>query len=255
VVATAVRRRREGSDRAVLVGANTPLLAALKTVLSRYVNATTAGPLLPEIAPAGKPSPCLVFFETPEWNEGDARFVLALRTHCPRAVLIVMSTTAATESTPGEGTLSPDAFIVRPCPFDQVVARITRLLPKLGPCPVAGGKLSAQVGKAIDHIVAHYQEPLPAIEIARAATLSVHWLAHCFPAAIGMTVKDFVTRLRVEVAAHLLRESDRKLEEVAELTGFADASHLSRAFKQCRGLRPGEFRRAAWEIVGDRPTA
>jgi AraC-like DNA-binding protein len=226
------------------VGANASLQAALKIVLSRHVSATTAEPLLPEIAPVGEPPPGLVFFETPEWGEGDARFVLALRAHCPGTELIVMSSPAADFSR-GDGTLGPEAFIVTPCPFDQIVARLARFLPSLGACALAGGRLSAQIGRAIDHIIQHYQEPLPAAEIARAATLSVHWLSHCFPAVVGMTVKDFVTRLRVEVAVHLLRGSDRKLEEVAELTGFADASHLSRAFKQRLGLRPGEFRRAA----------
>jgi YesN/AraC family two-component response regulator len=244
VVATAAARRRERSDRAVLVGANTSLLAALKTVLSRHVSATIADPLLPEIAPVGEPPPGFVFFEVPEWSEGDARFVLALRAHCPGAELIVMSSTAA-ELSWGDGALGPEALIVAPCPFDQVVAHMARVLPGLGAAVMAGGRLNAQIGKAIDHIIRHYREPLPAAEIARAAMLSVHWLSHCFPAAVGMTVKDFVTRLRVEVAVHLLRGSDRKLEEVAELTGFADASHLSRAFKQRLGLRPGEFRRAA----------
>jgi AraC-like DNA-binding protein len=185
-----------------------------------------------------------VFFETPEWSEDDARLLLALRAHCPGTELIVMSNTAA-ELGRGDGTVGPEAFIPTPCPFDQVVARLARFLPSLGTCALAGGRLSGQIGKAIDHIIQHHREPLPVADIARAATLSVHWLSHCFPTAIGMTVKDFVTRLRVEVAVHLLRGSDRKLEEVAELTGFADASHLSRAFKQRLGLRPGQFRRAA----------
>jgi transcriptional regulator GlxA family with amidase domain len=40
-----------------------------------------------------------------------------------------------------------------------------------------------------------------------------------------------------------LADADSKLEHVAELTGFDDASHLSRVFIQQRGMRPGAYRR------------
>lgn len=253
VVAAAVSRRREGSDRVLLVGRDAPLLAALKIVLARYVMTATAEPLVDEIAQArGGSPPGLVFFETSAWSEGDTRFVMALRRHCPDAALIIMSgTTVPVESRPAGGARSSEPFIAGPCPFDQVVARIVRFLPRWAEHPPAGARVNGQVGKAIDHIVRHYREALPAADVARAAGLSVDWLAHRFPKAVGMTVKDFVTQLRVEVAAHLLRASSRKLEEVAELAGFADASHLSRVFKQCVGIRPGEFRRAAgigWRV-------
>ena len=48
--------------------------------------------------------------------------------------------------------------------------------------------------------------------------------------SLGITVKEFVIRFRVSAACHLLADADFKLEHIAELTGFDDASHLSRVF-------------------------
>jgi transcriptional regulator GlxA family with amidase domain len=53
-----------------------------------------------------------------------------------------------------------------------------------------------------------------------------------FDESLGITVKEFVTRVRVSAACHLLADADFKLERIAELTGFDDASHLSRVFVQ-----------------------
>jgi AraC-like DNA-binding protein len=58
-----------------------------------------------------------------------------------------------------------------------------------------------------------------------------------------MTVKEYVTRLRIEVAKQLLYDRAQTLERIAEKVGFSDASHLSRVFRRYVGYRPGTFRR------------
>lgn len=247
VIAAASRR---GAERILLLGRDAPFLAALKIVLARYVMTATAEPIMDEITQRrGGSPPGLIFFETSAWSEVDIRFVMALRSYCADAALVIMSDAAvAARPWPAHRADATELFIARPCPFDQVVASIVRLLPRWAEASV---RVNSQVGKAIDYIVRHYQEPLPAADVARAAGLSVDWLAHRFPSALGMTVKEFVMRLRVELASHLLRTSSLKLEEIAERAGFADASHLSRVFKQCIGIRPGEFRRTVgigWEV-------
>src|SRR2546429_4618381 len=64
-----------------------------------------------------------------------------------------------------------------------------------------------------------------------------------FCAETGMTLKTYVTRVRVEAARKLLRETGDKLEAVASLVGFHDASHLSRLFVKYLSGRPGDVRR------------
>ena len=42
-----------------------------------------------------------------------------------------------------------------------------------------------------------------------------------------MTLREFVARVRVEITKHVLRDTDMKIEAIADLVGFHDASHLS----------------------------
>jgi two-component system response regulator YesN len=99
------------------------------------------------------------------------------------------------------------------------------------------------VGLAIDEIRANYRAPLTVSGIARAIHVSSSHLAHRFRSETGMTVKEYVARVRVEMASRMLRETDAKLESIADAVGFCDAPHLSRVFVQYTRQRPGEYRR------------
>lgn len=105
--------------------------------------------------------------------------------------------------------------------------------PQLGRC----------VSQAIEQIRGHYQGPLTVSAIADAIHVSASHLAHRFRLETGMTVKEYVTKVRVEMARRMLLETDAKLESIANAVGFCDAPHLSRVFVQYTHRRPGEFRR------------
>ncbi len=64
-------------------------------------------------------------------------------------------------------------------------------------------------------------------------------------AAQGHAFQDLVDEARKELALRLLRRTDYALAEVAFLTGFAEQSAFTRAFKRWQGETPASFRRAA----------
>jgi AraC-like DNA-binding protein len=99
------------------------------------------------------------------------------------------------------------------------------------------------VGQAVEQIRAGYRAPLTVSTIAKAIHVSPSHLAHRFRSETGMTVKEYVTRVRVEMAQRLLLETNAKLESIADAVGFCDAPHLSRVFVQYTRQRPGEYRR------------
>jgi AraC-like DNA-binding protein len=99
------------------------------------------------------------------------------------------------------------------------------------------------VSQAIEYIRLNYHAQLTVTAIANAIHVSPSHLAHRFRSETGMTVKDYVNRVRVEIARRLLLETDAKLESIADAVGFYDAPHLSRVFVQYTRTRPGEYRR------------
>ncbi len=104
-------------------------------------------------------------------------------------------------------------------------------------------QLSRRVSLAVEQIRDNYHAPLTVRAIADAIHVSPSHLAHRFRLETGMSVKEYVTRVRVEMARRMLLETDTKLEGIASAVGFCDAPHLSRVFVQYTRRRPGEYRR------------
>ena len=63
-------------------------------------------------------------------------------------------------------------------------------------------------------------------------------------AAQGHVYQDLVDAARRDLAEKLLRRTEFALAEIAFLTGYAEQSTFSRAFKRWRGQTPASFRRA-----------
>jgi len=55
---------------------------------------------------------------------------------------------------------------------------------------------------------------------------------------------NYIRKLRIEKAIHLLNESKHSLAEIAYLTGFSDQSHFNRIFKKNTGKNPSEYRKS-----------
>ena len=58
-----------------------------------------------------------------------------------------------------------------------------------------------------------------------------------------MTLGSYVRNLRLEWVAARLLSSEEPLASLALAAGFADQSHLTRAFKRYSGLTPRAYRR------------
>jgi AraC family transcriptional regulator len=79
---------------------------------------------------------------------------------------------------------------------------------------------------------------------ARARVHPVH-LCRSFRKHHGMTVGQYLRRLKVEHARTLLAQGELRLSEIAVRCGFCDQSHFSSVFKRLAGVTPGDFRASA----------
>lgn len=73
--------------------------------------------------------------------------------------------------------------------------------------------------------------------------LSPKQLSRVFTEAYGKTPLAYLTMLRVEEMAHLLRETDLTIDAAARAVGWASRSRANEAFQQCVGMTPSEYRR------------
>jgi AraC-like DNA-binding protein len=85
-------------------------------------------------------------------------------------------------------------------------------------------------------------------ELARRAAMSRPVFARKFTAEFGRSPLRYLTELRMERAAELLRGSELGLAEIGERVGYASEFAFNRAFKRWSAVPPGTYRRGNGEI-------
>jgi AraC-like DNA-binding protein len=92
---------------------------------------------------------------------------------------------------------------------------------------------------------AHVQSPLQLEQISSAANLSPYHLCRIFKQNTGMTLHQYVKRLRLfNAAERMLEHPAARLDLLALEYGFSNHGNFSTAFRQTFGFTPSELRAA-----------
>lgn len=79
-------------------------------------------------------------------------------------------------------------------------------------------------------------------EVARSFDLSPDHFTRLFKEVKGVSLREFISRARIESARRLLLSSSHSITRIAALTGFGDIYHFSRQFRRRTGRSPSSFR-------------
>ncbi len=99
--------------------------------------------------------------------------------------------------------------------------------------------------QVILHIQENLNEELSLDELAEISCFSPFHFHRIFRAIVGNSVHQHVRRLRLERAAHLLRQTKTRIVQLALDAGYETHESFTRAFKSEYGLTPSEFRSKA----------
>ncbi len=100
------------------------------------------------------------------------------------------------------------------------------------------------VAEIQDFIHRNYSEEINFTEQAAKAGISSKTLQRRFRSANGYTPLQYQQYLRVNNAKELLQFTNLNIQDIAELIGYVDASHLSAVFKHHTQQTPSAFRKA-----------
>jgi len=99
------------------------------------------------------------------------------------------------------------------------------------------------VATAVQLIRARADEGIAVATVQSAVGLSRRSLDQRFLSALGRTVHEEVTRVRMDRLASLLISTNWTLGHLAERLNFSHAEYMGVAFKKFTGKSPGEYRR------------
>jgi AraC family transcriptional regulator len=105
-----------------------------------------------------------------------------------------------------------------------------------------GGLPKHKLRRVTEFIEANLEHDLTLAEIAEVAELSPFHFARAFKQATGSTPIQFLTHRRIDLAKHLLVESELPIVEIGLRAGFKNQSHFTTLFRKITAMTPKAYR-------------
>ncbi len=99
------------------------------------------------------------------------------------------------------------------------------------------------VSKALQYIRDHSRDMIQVSDVAEHVCLSKRALQLRFKNALGYSVHERIKKEKINRMAELLTETNMSIIEIALNLGFSNINHVSRFFKQEKGLPPFAYRK------------
>jgi AraC-like DNA-binding protein/ligand-binding sensor protein len=100
----------------------------------------------------------------------------------------------------------------------------------------------AAVVNAKQFVQTHVEQPFTLAEVVRHVHVSRFYFCKLFKKATGMTLTEYVSRVRVEKAKTLLVDRSLRISEVVYTAGFGSIPQFNSVFKRIVGMPPTEYR-------------
>ena len=98
------------------------------------------------------------------------------------------------------------------------------------------------VALAKEFVQAHAEEELTLAQVAQCAHVSGYYFCKLFKKTTGMTLTEYIARVRIEKAKTLLLDPLVRVSEVVYAAGFGSIPQFNSLFKRYVGMAPGQYR-------------
>jgi two-component system response regulator YesN len=105
-----------------------------------------------------------------------------------------------------------------------------------------GKPYRTEIEQVKSFIEENYDKDISLKDISSSIFMNLNYLCTLFKNEVGETINNYMTRVRMEKAMKLLRETDLKVFEIAERVGYSNTNYFSYTFKKYTGKAPVEFR-------------
>ncbi|MBQ8579955.1 MAG: helix-turn-helix transcriptional regulator [Oscillospiraceae bacterium] len=85
-------------------------------------------------------------------------------------------------------------------------------------------------------------DPINVQLLAQRLRISPNYLSAVFKSETGMRLTEYITNVKMQEAARLIRETQRSVAEISVEVGYENANYFSSLFKKQYGVTPSEYR-------------
>lgn len=129
--------------------------------------------------------------------------------------------------------------------YDSVLTLVTRLLSESTLPPLHPDGLPVRAARFIRK---QYYNPIDLTAVADHLHVNPSYLSHIFKREMGIGLTRYITRIRIEQAQQLLKETDWKIARVAQSVGLNDPRYFNTLFKRYTGVTPAAYRDRATSL-------
>jgi AraC-like DNA-binding protein len=108
-----------------------------------------------------------------------------------------------------------------------------------------GTEAKTQIPVALESMMSYIRSnigsSLTVAEVAGAGDLSPTSAQRLFNSHTGVSLRTWIRQLRLQEAAHLLRNSGLRVNEIGKMLGFSDPLYFSRVFREEHGISPSQY--------------
>jgi YesN/AraC family two-component response regulator len=129
-------------------------------------------------------------------------------------------------------------YLKKPINLAELLVAIHRLVPQTD-------SATDLAERARHYLDAHLATHLRVADLARQLGASAMHLHRCFRAVTGKTPGRYLTEVRMQYAARLLRTTPLGIERIATATGYPSSTSFGRLFRRWFGMAPLAYRTTA----------
>jgi len=99
------------------------------------------------------------------------------------------------------------------------------------------------IRKTREFIRTNYKKKIKLVDISKAIYLSPYYLSHIFKRETGVTLMEYLAKVRIEEAKYLLENTPLNTTRIAFQVGYSDQSYFCKVFKKSEGISPSDYRK------------
>lgn len=104
------------------------------------------------------------------------------------------------------------------------------------------GDYSAPISKVIEYLSLNFSQEISLSALADIVHFSDSHLSKSFKKETGITISQYIARLRCENAAQMLKDTELSVQEISNYVGYPDNNYFVKVFKKQYGVTPTAFR-------------
>ena len=100
-----------------------------------------------------------------------------------------------------------------------------------------------RIAQLHDYLMNHYREEIELKKLAELVNMAEGSLCRFFKMNLGISLFEYLNRLKVEFACQLLMDPNMDIVDVCLDSGFNNLSHFNKQFRKNTGVTPSEYRK------------